>query len=191
MEKYTSFDDIPQLTEIPTYSVTLGWGSIERQLQEWEDYPNGFDLCPDFQRGHVWTEEQQIRFVEFALRGGLQHSGSAILFNSVNWNNMQSAGAGEIQCVDGLQRMTAARLFMANKIPAFGSYYKEYDQPLRLNAPRFQFFVNDLPTREGVLKWYLDLNSGGTVHSPSEIARVQEMLNNEREKSSAPGKMTP
>jgi hypothetical protein len=34
----------------------------------------------------------------------------------------------------------------------------------------FVFAVNDLPTRAAVLQWYLDLNTGGVVHTSHEIA---------------------
>ena len=30
----------------------------------------GLQFNPDFQRGHVWTEGQQIAFMEFLLKGG-------------------------------------------------------------------------------------------------------------------------
>ncbi len=38
------------------------------------------------------------------------------------------------------------------------------------------FQVNDLLTREEVLQWYIDLNTGGTDHTDEEINRVKEML---------------
>jgi hypothetical protein len=40
--------------------------------------------------------------------------------------------------------------------------------------------VNDLKTREEVLQWYLDLNSGGVVHTEEELNRVREMLEKEK-----------
>ena len=40
----------------------------------------------------------------------------------------------------------------------------------------FRWHVNDLSTYSEVLQWYLDLNSGGTVHTEEELNRVQQLL---------------
>jgi len=186
-EKYTCFRDIPRFTPSPTYCVHVSWSYLEKQLSEWESYPGGLELEPDFQRGHVWTELQQTKFVEYGLRGGLEQSGSMILFNCSDWGDQMSE---PIQCVDGLQRLTAVRRFLANEIKAFGSYFREFEDRLRVIEPRFQFLVNNLPDRAAVLKWYLELNSGGTVHSDEEIARVGRLLEEERarfDNSARPG----
>ena len=34
---------------------------------------SGLILCPDFQRGHVWTEKQQEDYITFLLRAILYH----------------------------------------------------------------------------------------------------------------------
>ena len=39
--------------------------------------------------------------------------------------------------------------------------------------------VNDLPSRGAVLRWYIELNSGGTPHSDAEIGRVRALLEQE------------
>jgi len=174
---YESFDDIPRLTSRGTYSVAVSLGYLERQLEEFaNEYPGGLDLDPDFQRGHVWTERQQVAFVEFALRGGLEQSSGLLLFNCADWD-------GEcrepIQIVDGLQRLTATLRFLRNEIPAFGRLRDEYRGSLSITGARFQVHVNNLPTREDVLRWYLEINSGGTAHSPEEIARVTALLEEE------------
>lgn len=75
--------------------------------------------------------------------------------------------------MDGLQRITAYMRFYNNEIPAFGHYYKEFeDRPknwIKLN-------VNNLKTRKEVLTWYLEMNTGGTPHSKEEIEKVQRLL---------------
>lgn len=42
-----------------------------------------------------------------------------------------------------------------------------------------KFNVNDLQTRTEVLRWYIEMNSGGVVHSDEEIERVKELLRQE------------
>lgn len=55
------FRDIPQFISDGSYQVNMSW----EYLIEWLDQrikEEGLQLNPDFQRGHVWTEEQQIKF---------------------------------------------------------------------------------------------------------------------------------
>jgi hypothetical protein len=161
------FQDIPQLT-FAHYAVDI---SLHRLLRAMEEYQKeyGLQLCPDFQRGHVWTEEQQVKYVEFLLRGG--QSSRDILFNHTAWNR---SFKGEMVCVDGLQRLTACAKFLKNELKVFGHYLDEFeDKPYNVHL---RFHINDLPTRKQVLAWYLELNDGGTVHTENELARVRTLL---------------
>ncbi|MDI3411736.1 DUF262 domain-containing protein [Bacillus sonorensis] len=138
--------------------------TIETYIEE------GLQLNPDFQRGHVWTEEQQVKFVEHLLRGGKT---TPVYLNQKGWMKKPE---GEFVCVDGLQRITACLRFLNNEIPVFGHFLSEYEDSLS-NLIALEFVINDLPTKKDVLKWYIELNTGGTVHSEEEIARVKNMLN--------------
>lgn len=173
-----NYNDIPRLTSYGNYSVSLNLNYVEKQLAQWaEEYPGGLELNPDFQRGHVWTEEQQIKFMEFALRGGLRHSSNLLLLNCADFDTDCKEPN---QMVDGLQRLTAALRFMRDEIPVFGHKRSEIEGNLRMGDAVFTVHINNLRTKAEVLQWYLDLNSGGTVHAPEEILRVTEMLEDER-----------
>jgi hypothetical protein len=165
------FRDIPQLTQAH-YAVDVPLGSL---LEHLDRYKKEYDLqlCPDFQRGHVWTEEQQAKYVEFLLRGG--QSSRDILFNHTRWNRL-SGPEGEFVCVDGLQRLTACTKFLGNELKVFGYYRNEFEDQLRDMCNTLRFHINDLPTRKQVLAWYLELNDGGTVHTENELARVRTLL---------------
>ena len=181
METYTSFRDIPTFTQTSPYAVDYGWSHLEEWLTEMVS--RGLQLNPDFQRGHVWTPEQQVAYVEFVLRGG--RSGRDILLNFPGFQHGMNAdpkdpNAGEFVCVDGLQRLTAAMAFMHNEIPAFGTLFRDYTERLGYNIS-FRLHVNDLKTREDVLNWYLELNAGGTPHTQEELDRVRSMLSAERD----------
>lgn len=168
------FSDIKTFTRGAAYRVNIPLESVSRTL---DDYirESKLDMNPDFQRGHVWNTEQQIRFIEYLLREGI--SSREISFNCAGWNSQRE---GPFVLVDGKQRLEAVRLFMDGKIPAFGYYRHEYsDRASNLNT--LIFCVNDLPTRAEVLQWYLDLNDGGVVHSQEEIFRVRAMLKLEME----------
>jgi hypothetical protein len=165
---YLSYRDIPQMTK-SRYSPMIPFHDTPWKIAGWQA-ERGLVLDPDFQRGHVWSDVQRTQFIEYVLRGG--RSGRDIYFNHPNW---QSGGDGDFVCVDGLQRLTAVLKFLADEIPAFGRLASQYEGRIPDDA-HFNFHVANLATRAEVLRWYLDFNTGGTVHSVSEIARVETLL---------------
>jgi hypothetical protein len=167
------FQDIPQFTRSGNYEVDVSWEMLENQLKSWDNPESGekLDMDPDFQRGHVWTEEQQIRYIEFVLRGG--YSGNVIYWNNPTW--FRGFDQPTV-LVDGKQRLNAVLRFLRNEIKAFGHYRKEYTDRIDIIRVRFRFVVNDLRTRKEVLQWYLDLNAGGTVHTTDELDKVRNLL---------------
>jgi uncharacterized protein with ParB-like and HNH nuclease domain len=169
------FKDIPQrIGFVGNYHCNQSWKYLEKWIIEQEQDAN-LDLDPDFQRGHVWSNKQKIDYVEFILSGG--KSSKDLLFNCPNW--MNGRGKPHLVLVDGKQRLNSARQFLRNEIKAFGFYYREFEDKLPLNA-EFIIYVNELQTTEEVLRWYLELNAGGTPHSKQEIKRVKELLEAER-----------
>lgn len=169
------FRDIPQFTRAGAYQVNIPWVHLEKTLDDYINHLN-LQLCPDFQRGHVWTKKQQIAYVEYILRGG--KSARVIYFNCPHWQGGYMPKEGEFVCVDGLQRLTAVLAFLHNEIPAFGCYYKDYEDGLPIMTD-FSFNVNELNTRAEVLQWYIEMNSGGTPHTNGGIERVKKLLDQE------------
>lgn len=167
------FKDIKPFVRDGSYEIDVFVDNIERTLNGYiNDY--GLDLNPDFQRGHVWTEEQQIAYVEFFLRGG--KTARVIYFNSPAFGNSMNGDLDEtILCVDGLQRLTSIRRFINNEIKVFGHYFNEYEDKIGLRHT-LKFNINSLENRKDVLEWYLQFNSGGTVHSKEELDRVRALL---------------
>lgn len=165
------FEDIPQFPRAG-YEINVTWGSLEEYLDR-RDIP--FVMEPDYQRGHVWSKQQQTAFVEYGLMGG--ESAMVITTNCPGWMN---DFRGPYELVDGLQRVTAVLRFLRGEIPAFGCRIGQYEDRLTLMGPSFRWRVLSLPTRTEVLKLYLILNSGGVVHSPKEIARVRSLLEREQ-----------
>lgn len=174
--KYTKFKDIPQFTRGGSYQCDLNISRVPRWINDMEKDMN-LQLNPDFQRGHVWTEEQQIAWLEFFLKGG--KSGNIIYFNCPSWYWLVPDGAyNEFVCVDGLQRLTAICRFINNEVKVFGSYFNEYTDLAILNRHPIKFNVNDLKTEREVLQWYVDMNAGGTPHTTEEIKRVKKLIDN-------------
>lgn len=174
MTKITSFDAIPQFTRDGSYQADFSpqdmLGFIDRQVTE-----HGLIIDPDFQRGHVWTKAQQVAYIEFFLRGG--KTGRVIYLNDPNWMNFRvTTKPGDFVLVDGKQRIHAWRRFLTNEIKAFGSYFREFTDQIHPMTQTMKINVNNLGTRKQVLQWYVDFNSGGTVHSKQEIERVRELI---------------
>lgn len=167
-----TFKEIPQMTRSAPYAVDVSWAFLpDHYYTSVAEY--GLDVYPDFQRSYVWTSEQKVRYVEYILRGG--HSGRDIYCNCPTWNKMLDAK--DYVLVDGRQRLDAVLSFLNNEFPIFGGHFRrDYtDRPGILNAA-FRWHVNDLSTRDEVLQWYVDLNAGGTIHSPEEIDRVRGLI---------------
>ena len=81
-------------------------------------------------------------------------------------------------CVDGLQRFTAIKRFINNEIQVYGSYYKEFEDSVRVSL-NMKININCLQTKKEVLEWYLQINEGGTPHTKSEIDKVKNLLKGE------------
>lgn len=171
------FSDIKQFIRSGSYEIDVSLDHLKRTLDAWED-DYGLELNPDFQRGHIWTEEQQIAYVEFLLRGGV--TAKVIYFNSPAFGGYKPVGnlSDTILCVDGLQRLTACLRFINNEIKVFGYYFNEFEGSPR-TMQGLKFNVNSLQNRSEVLQWYIQFNEGGTVHSKEEIDRVKELLTKE------------
>lgn len=176
------FQDIPQFTSDGNYQVNYPIHRFIKYVDE-EVEMMGLQLNPDFQRGHVWTEEQQISWLEYFMRGG--KSGTTIYFNNPGWNkySINDDGYRDYVCVDGLQRITAMKRFINNEIPVFGCFCNDFEDDFRFIKNMITLNVNNLKSKEEVLQWYLDMNSGGTPHSKEEIDRVRGLLDVERNKS--------
>ena len=164
------FRDIPQLTSPCSYSVNVGWRFLEKWLAD--THPHTV-IEPDFQRHHVWDDERRSRYVEFCLRGG--HWSRDLFWNCATWNRVESREE-PLELVDGLQRLTAVRMFMADGLRVFDHLYSQFEDELRWTKQDFRMNVNDLETRAQVLRWYLEINEGGVAHAPGELERVRALL---------------
>ena len=130
---------------------------------------------PDFQGGHVWTPQQQTEFVEYILRSGKT---SELLFNT---KGNYASTSEDFVCVDGLQRLTALLLFLEDQLPVFGHTRSQIEGiELLLREIYLTFRINELLTRRAVIRWYLEINAGGTPHTREEIDRVRDLLKKEK-----------
>lgn len=174
------FSDIEKFTRSGSWECDYPFYMLDDAIKEWET-KHRLELNPDFQRGHVWSEKQQIAYIEYFLRGG--KSARVVYLNCPWWaSGDQEDYDMPMVCVDGLQRITALRKFANNEIKAFDCFYKDYEDTPRSTYCNIKINVNDLKTKEDVLTWYLEMNTGGVVHSEEEINRVKKMLVEERKR---------
>lgn len=157
------------------YRVDVSWDYVDSQLKSMAKYSGQTIeeiLNPEFQRGHVWTEHQQIAYVEYILMGG--KSGKEVYFNSKGWNEITNM-KHPYYCVDGLQRITAVRRFMNNEFPVFDNRYLKDTTGIDIMSHSFSWHVIDFQTYDELLDWYITLNNTGTAHTMEELERVENL----------------
>lgn len=172
----------------PVYEVVLPWRRIVETLEEYGNDYGGLELNPDFQRGHVWTEEQKQRFIENVLRGIISSAGMTVQFNCPDFemlpeNKEKRDLPPNFVCIDGLQRITAVIDYVNGKVKPFGYTVDQFkDTSYRISSMSFRFnlAVYSMQTRAEVLQHYLDINEGSTPHSKSEITRIRGLLESAR-----------
>jgi hypothetical protein len=161
------------------WQADYAWSRAEAALEGLGKDWGGLELVPDFQRGHVWTEAQQVHFLENCMRGVVASSGYLIQFNCPQWN--EDADDTDLppglQCVDGLQRLTAVTRFVRGEIKVFGLSAEDLQRTqFSPRSLHLKVAVHDFTKRADLLEHYLSINAGGTPHSSEEIQRVRGLL---------------
>lgn len=164
------------------YSIDVHLANVEQKVESLSEEARimggVLQLNPDFQRGHVWTTEKQVSFIENFFR---KITPNVLRFNCPTYfdeKEVKDLVAGDIVCVDGLQRLTAMRDFMSGKFKIFNSYFAEdlKNTPFDPRRSTFKVEMFDIPSKKELLRFYLDINTGGVVHSDEEILRVSKMF---------------
>ncbi|HAT2580635.1 TPA: DUF262 domain-containing protein [Aeromonas hydrophila] len=181
MHKLTDEQLMAVIRPLPTavWESHFRFSRIEEALGDLATDYGGLELNPDFQRGHVWSEAQQVHYIENAVRGVIASSGLVIQFNCPNWNhdNPLDELPDGFQCLDGLQRLTAITRFNRGEIQPFGLHVDQLKQtrfsPSDMNV---RVAVHCYTRKRDLLEHYLAINAGGTPHNAEEIARVKSMI---------------
>lgn len=189
---FATFDNLFKIIQPrPFYNTqhrTVLLDYLKDELFGSDDYYREYlDLNPIFQRGNVWTLEQQIAFVENFLRRPQAvnkniYFNDGYVFNKLEKNQENDWLAGKRVCLDGLQRITALLDFIDGKFTCFdGQVTWEKIQ----NSPNQRSIIGEcyldfhdltLKTNQEVADFYIDFNAGGTPHSKEEIERVRNLL---------------
>lgn len=156
------------------YRVDVGMLGLPRFIEQFR-----VDLDPDYQRGYVWTLKQKKEFV-----GSVLQSCQSIPIFWFNWKESQLHGPSEV--VDGKQRINAilgwirgdyeavcpcGEVFHSSDIDEIGRRNLDMMTTLKMHFVQLD--------RLGVLRFYLSLNSGGTVHKKKDLTKVQRLIEEE------------
>lgn len=170
------FTDIPQYNRKANCRIDVSWHFLEQTIAGYAEdarlWKTTFEMDPDFQRGHVWRNIKQVRYVEYVLRGGV---GARDIFFNCTGGRSDSSECGRFVLVDGKQRLEAVRAFLRGDFRVFGHHFGEFSGRLPMNAS-FSVNLTSLATDADVLQWYLDMNDGGVARPKEELDRVREML---------------
>lgn len=152
--------------------IDFPWKLLPAEINGGREAP--WNLNPDYQRGPVWTREQQCRYIGHHLIGGMV---GPIIVN-------RDDETWEREVIDGQQRTRAILAFLAGEIPAtpivdgeWRSFYwgdmSSREQNDMLASSKITYIYLPRPER---LRYYLFLNSGGTPHTASDLKKVADLL---------------
>ena len=180
---FSKFEDMYVIRKAQ-YCIDVGLNYLQKWLDDQAKDCKDFELNPDFQRGYVWTKKQQIAYMEAYFQN--PYINRDLFFNYPGYfGYSEELGFNDILydkfvCVDGLQRLTAVLAFVNCELPIFGKTRDKYTNKSLLGWT-MKMHINDLNTKREVLKWYLCINTGGTVHTDEDLKKVRKLLEIEGE----------
>lgn len=174
-----TYNSLRALRPLTVGTETLFLRSVPARLHPDSPLPIVF---PDYQRGHVWTDDQASRFIGFILEWGT----APVIFLQRWAPSISSNETLPDEVVDGKQRMTAICRWLNNEIPAsfvdgakmFIRDYSPEDQRQLTGpgGPTLTIQYVSYSTRAEVIEFYLRMNTGGTPHADEELDRVRGIL---------------
>jgi hypothetical protein len=142
--------------------------AFEKEGKSYVEY-----VIPEWQRGHVWTEEQQIAYIEYCFTNPVEGSSAAnIVLAEMQTGESDIDFHVKIFLVDGLQRTTAVRRFLKGEFKVFGRTAEEYNMAFL----DFRVHMLKVKSEKEAMELYLALNGTGTPHTMEELNRVRTML---------------
>lgn len=159
----------------------------------------GLDLTPPYQRGQVWTQDQKIALVRSWLTGTPT---GVVIFNDRSTPEWKAANGHDpterdeaiYACIDGQQRISAAKDWFGNELAVPASWFDPADVTATedtddgpyvrwsgLTLPRQRHFANRahltvatarVATVQDEAAIYILVNGGGTPQTDADMANA-------------------
>ena len=146
---------------------TIGHAMMYLKSDEFSHLPGrkvmGFRL-PEWQRGLVWTEEQDIRLIESIWKGIPIGTYSYVQNDDVKTDGL---------LIDGQQRLYAIECYLKDEFPVLGYYWSELtpvDRRVFSVSRSFPCYIVESSDEEFLRGYYDLMNFGGTAHDPGQRA---------------------
>nr|WP_193069032.1 DUF262 domain-containing protein [Pseudomonas fluorescens] len=134
-------------------------------------------VLPDWQRAECWDREKKVSFIEGVFLG---FGTGFLVVNGREWEGDSAKPAPMAGwLLDGQQRVSAVRDFLAGEFPIFGDIYwpdiPRADQMRRfLHHPFPQMEIEYIGDELTLKSLYKRLNKGGVPHTEADMARVDQ-----------------
>lgn len=139
-------------------------------------YGSGIDLSPEYQRGNVWTPDDEVKLIESIFLGA--DIGKFVLverdFAKVDYDHNGCC----YEMLDGKQRLTALARFYEDRFTYKGKTHSQLnwaDQCHFRDYPVSYAQVNDMPL-ERKCRLFLALNTSGHVCAQAHLEMVRRMM---------------
>ena len=123
-------------------------------------------VIPDFQRGLVWTEDQNLRLIDSIFRG------IPIGTYAVNFSTDQLPPKLTNILLDGQQRLNALSMYWNDELSYRGYKWSELNRPQQgiLNRVMFPQMRTNTKSLAEAKTYYNAMNFGGTDHTEDDRA---------------------
>lgn len=137
----------------------------------------GCDMNPEYQRGNVWTVEQEEKLIDSIFK---QINIGAFVFVEKDWACNGDVVDDMYEILDGKQRLTAILHFVEGKIKYNGLCYHEMSRYNQFFFEDTQILMGELKFRDGydkkkVLENFIRLNECGSTVDSSVIEKAKEI----------------
>tara|TARA_B100000745_G_scaffold297290_2_gene244014 strand:- start:1622 stop:2428 length:807 start_codon:yes stop_codon:yes gene_type:complete len=167
--------------EMPSGGVDIPWRTLAEYVRFGRDRHSGdpypLNLNPDYQRGSVWDEKRQRRFIGHCLEGG--KTNPLYVYRDPNYVDLTE------EVIDGQQRLRAITAFIFGEIPGEvyipgegwrELWYRDFNEVDRMSHRLSCRVIYGDWNRKERMEFYLRLNAGGVVHTEEELDKVRKLL---------------
>jgi hypothetical protein len=139
-------------------------------FEEGQERLLGF-FIPPFQRPAVWTEAQNVSFLENAWRG--VHLGTYVVNKNEDFDEKrQKFPVSDLWLIDGQQRLRAVDAYLRGSFPVFGHFWGDLSRREQRRFESLEFSKSVVHEGdEAKLRFLYDcLNFGGVRHTDDQRA---------------------